>query len=98
MIPVALLGVGGSAVMQIAEDGSALQIIASIAFLASCVLTVIAYYKRCKAFGHGVGYTIGHIIAPGVLTIVLGFGKSQYIGNTTTGVQNETNTTENENE
>ena len=82
MIPVALLGVGGSAVMQIAEDGSALQIIASVAFLVSWVLTIIAYYKRCKAFGHGIGYTIGHIIAPGVLTIILGFGKSQYIGNT----------------
>ena len=81
-IPVVLLSVGGSALMQIAEDGSALEMIASVAFLAGWVLTIIAYYKRCKAFGHGVGYTIGHIIAPGVLTIILGFGKSQYIGNT----------------
>ena len=82
MIPVALLGVGGSALMQIAEEGSALEMIASVAFLAGWVLTIIAYYKRCKAFGHGIGFTIGHIIAPGVFTIVLGFGKSQYIGST----------------
>ena len=98
MIPVALLSCGGSILMEIAEDGSALQIVASVAFLAGWVLTIIAYNKRSKAFGHGIGYTIGHVIAPGIFTIILGFGKSQYIGNTTTGVQNEAVTTENENE
>ena len=89
MIPVVLLSVGGSALMQIAEDGSTLEMIASVAFLAGWVLTIIAYYKRCKAFGHGIGFTIGHIIAPGVLTIVLGFGKSQYIGNTAAAAAEE---------
>ena len=37
---------------------------------------------RCKAFDRGVGFPISRVIAPGILTIILGFGKSQYIGNT----------------
>lgn len=86
MIPVVLLGVGSSILLNVAEDGSSLQMIASVDFLVGWVLNIIAYYKRCKAFGHGIGFTIGHVIAPGVFTILLGFGKCQYIGNTTTGV------------
>lgn len=97
IIPVALMGIGGSCLMQIAEEGSALQIIASVAFLVSWVLTIIAYYKRCKAFGHGIGYTIGHLIAPGVMTIILGFGKSQYIGRGVSDARTTASTAESEN-
>ena len=82
--------------MNMAEEGSALQMIASAVFLVGWVLNIIAYYKRCKAFGHGIGFTIGHIVAPGLFTIILGFGKSQYIGNTTTGAEAPAGKSENE--
>lgn len=96
-IPVIVLGFGGGILMKIAEAGSALQIIASLVFLAGWVLTIIAYYKRCKAFGHGIGFTIGHVIAPGILTIILGFGKSQYIGRGVSDAQAAVSTAESEN-
>ena len=96
MIPVVLLGVGGGILMNMAEEGTALQMIASAVFLVGWVLNIIAYYKRCKAFGHGIGFTIGHIVAPGLFTIILGFGKSQYIGNTTTGAEAPAGKSENE--
>ena len=54
MIPVVLLGVGGGILMNMAEEGTALQMIASAVFLVGWVLNIIAYYKRCKAFGHGM--------------------------------------------
>ena len=95
MIPVYLLGVGGGILMNMAEEGTALQMIASAVFLVGWVLNIIAYYKRCKAFGHGIGFTIGHIVAPGIFTIILGFGKSQYIGNTTTGAEAPADKSEN---
>ena len=41
-------------------------------------------------------FTIGHIVAPGLFTIILGFGKSQYIGNTTTGAEAPAGKSENE--
>ena len=96
-IPVIVLGFGGGILMKIAEAGSALQIIASLVFLAGWVLTIITYYKRCKAFGHGIGFTIGHVIAPGILTIILGFGKSQYIGRGVSDAQAAVSTAESEN-
>ena len=96
-IPVIVLGFGGGILMKIAEAGSALQIIASLVFLAGWVLTIIAYYKRCKAFGHGIGFTIGHVIAPGILTIILGFGKSQYIGRGVSDARTTASTAESEN-
>ena len=96
-IPVIVLGFGGGILMKIAEAGSALQIIASLLFLAGWALTIIAYYKRSKAFGHGIGFTIGHLIAPGVMTIILGFGKSQYIGRGISNAQTTVSTAELEN-
>ena len=97
MIPVVLLGVGGGILMNMAEEGSALQMMACVAFLVGWVLNIIAYYKRCKAFGHGIGFTIGHVIAPGILTIILGFGKSQYIGRGVSDAQAAVSTAESEN-
>ena len=70
-------------------------VITTEVFLVGWVLNIIAYYKRCKAFGHGIGFTIGHIVAPGIFTIILGFGKSQYIGNTTTGAEAPADKSEN---
>lgn len=61
------------------------------------MLTIIAYHKRCKAFGHGIGLTIGHVIATGILTIILGFGKSQYIGRGISDARTTASTAETEN-
>lgn len=89
MIPVAVLAIGGTILMETASDGTALQMVGSVAYLAGWVLTIIAYHKRSKVFGHGVGFTIGQVVMPGVFAIILGFGKSRYIGSSARDVQDE---------
>ena len=42
------------------------------------VIVIMLTYKFAKAFGHGVGYTIGMILVPFIFTLILGFGSSQY--------------------
>jgi hypothetical protein len=44
------------------------------------VVAIICMHKLSKAFGHGVGFTLGLVCLPYVFYPVLAFGKSQYIG------------------
>ena len=44
------------------------------------VTAIITSYKMAKAFGHGIGYTLGLIVLPFVFAPVLGFGKDEYVG------------------
>ena len=51
--------------------------------LCCAVLTIIGIvfsYKLSRAFGHGVGYTLGLIFLNPIFILILGLGKSQYIG------------------
>lgn len=51
--------------------------------LCGAVLTIISIvfsYKLSRAFGHGVGYTLGLIFLNPIFILMLGLGKSQYIG------------------
>ncbi|MCQ2491846.1 MAG: DUF5684 domain-containing protein [Lachnospiraceae bacterium] len=46
--------------------------------LVAVVIDLKVLYKLAKAFGHGMGYTIGLIIAEPLFACILGFGKSEY--------------------
>lgn len=37
-------------------------------------------HKLSKAFGHGIGFTLGLIFLSPIFMLILGFGNSQYIG------------------
>jgi len=39
-----------------------------------------AYYLA-KSFGHGIDYTLGLLIFPNLMVLILGFGNSEYVGN-----------------
>lgn len=55
--------------------------IAVIVFWMCCfVVSVIAAYKLSRAFGHGVGYAIGLVLAPWLFQFILGCGSSLYNG------------------
>ncbi len=43
-------------------------------------VSTIAAYKLSRAFGHGLGYAIGLILAPWLFSFVLGCGSSLYNG------------------
>lgn len=48
----------------------------------SCVVSIVAEVaiaiKLAKAFGKGVGYTLGIIFLPNIFTLILGFGKAKF--------------------
>lgn len=65
-----------------ASDSSTLiSTIVSITGLAVTILNIALNYHIAKAFGYGVGFTIGLTIIPTVFYIILGFSSDQYLGN-----------------
>lgn len=44
------------------------------------VITIISYHKISKAYGHGAGYTVGMLFLWPIFVLILGYGKSKYIG------------------
>ena len=49
----------------------------AIAFI---VIEIMHCVKLSKAFGHGAGYAVGLIFLPNIFTLILGFGKDEYVG------------------
>ena len=80
-VVVWVIALVGGVLVQLAEPGSVLSIIASLCTIAAWVIQVMGYYRLSRAFGHGAGYTVGMVLVPGIFQIILGFGQSQYIGN-----------------
>lgn len=78
-----VLALAGSILMECFQDNAVLCLIGIILTIASGVLTIIGYHKLSKAFGHGAGFTLGMVLFTGLFQIILGFGKSQYVGNST---------------
>ncbi len=56
-------------------------VIALLASIGAMVFSIVENYKLSKAFGHGVGFTIGLIFLSFIFRLILGFGSSQYQGN-----------------
>ena len=57
-----------------------LAIVAMILGLAGWIIGIVGNYKLARAFGHGGRFTVGLVLLPGIFRIILGFGKSQYVG------------------
>ncbi len=71
----------GSILTSIAgEDGGFLAILGAVLVLASSVIDIISVHKLSKSFGHGLLFTLGLIFFSPIFTLILGLGKSQYIG------------------
>ncbi len=52
------------------------SILGAIAFL----VNLMAVLKLSRAFGHGVGYAIGLFFLGPIFMLIIGFGRSQYLG------------------
>ena len=71
---VAIIGV---AVGQNSQTANVISIINGIFNI--CV-AIAVNNKLAKAFGKGIGYTIGLILLPNIFTLILGFGSAKYVG------------------
>lgn len=63
------------------QVGGALSTIGGILSFAAFVIECIDMHKLSKAFGHGGGFTAGLIILKPIFLLILGFGSSRYVGN-----------------
>ena len=61
--------------------GVILMILSIIVIIAVAVMEIILYINLSKAFGHGGGFAVGLILLNTIFILILGFGKSQYVGN-----------------
>jgi hypothetical protein len=62
-------------------DSSIIAAVAWIVTVAMFAMNVILWYKLAKAFGHGIGFTIGLFLLNPIFMLILGLGSSQYVGN-----------------
>lgn len=69
------------AIWIIAAVSAGNEFISGLCTLAGVVMTIAGNYQLSKAFGHGVGFTVGLTLLNSIFTLILAFGKSQYVGN-----------------
>ena len=44
------------------------------------IVSFILFHKMSKAFGHGIGFTLGLIFLPYIFFVILGFNGDEYLG------------------
>ncbi len=80
---VIALSLAGDILNSLIGGGLIRAIAGIMAFAAMIIEYPMANHKLSKSFGHGVGFTIGLLLFESIFMLILGFGKSEYIGNTT---------------
>ena len=81
---VYLICVGiASYVNGVQEPSSTLAAVAGVAGLVGTVLHIMQSIKLAKSFGKGKLWGALLFFFPYIFTLILGFGKAEYIGNTT---------------
>lgn len=46
----------------------------------SIALEIFINFRLAKAYGKGIGFTLGLIFFPNIFTLILGFGSAKYVG------------------
>ena len=74
--------IAGSVCATMAQEQSndTLAIIGAVLTFVSCVIGIIDVHKLSKAFGHGLGFTLGLLFLSPIFTLILGLGSSRYRG------------------
>lgn len=65
---------------QVEGSMTVLQIIGTVCMIGGSVLYIVLNYKTAKAFGKGIGFTIGLVLLQPVFLMILGFGSARYQG------------------
>lgn len=84
VIPVVVLGLlAGLAQLDALKNNTTIAVIGGLAGTAGTVLWIIGQCKLAKSFNKGGGFALGLVLIPPIFQMILGFGKAEYIGNTT---------------
>lgn len=54
--------------------------LAGICSVVTTIISLVSVYKLSKAFGHGIGFTLGLIFLNPIFILILAFGSSEYEG------------------
>lgn len=60
--------------------GNGLWFLLLLVPIANIVIEIMLCYKLAKAFGKGIGFTLGLIFLPNIFSLILGFGSAEYVG------------------
>ena len=75
-------------VMQFVRGESAVVgIILFVVLIVAVVIAMKLYIRVAKSFGKGSGWGVLLFFLPFIASLILGFGKAQYIGNTTVAAE-----------
>lgn len=69
-----------SILVSLPTDSMGVLVVALILAIFSWVIGIMACFKMSRAYGHGVGYGFGLLFLNTIFILILGFGKSRYIG------------------
>ncbi|MDO4962385.1 MAG: DUF5684 domain-containing protein [Eubacteriales bacterium] len=67
---------------QYSDASAAIGMLVSLASMASCVVCILCNIKLSRSFGHGYLFAFGLTFLRPIFLMILGFGESQYYGNT----------------
>lgn len=68
--------------INVSAQSGVLAFLMYAVYIVVLVIGIISIHKLSKAFGHGVGFTLGLIFLSPIFILILAFGGSQYVGNT----------------
>ena len=71
------LGVAGAVLGYL---GDAMSMLGSACLFAAWIINILALNKLSKAYGHGVGFTVGLVLLNPIFLLILGLGSSEYQG------------------
>lgn len=61
-------------------DGNGWKFLLLLVPFVNIVYMILLNVRLAKSFGKGTGFALGLVLLTGIFTLILGFGKAQYIG------------------
>ena len=61
-------------------DNLVAAIISVVLSIAAAILGIVFYVKLAKAYGKGGGFAVGLLFLNPIFLLILGLGKSEYVG------------------
>lgn len=72
-----------SVIVAVIPSVSFLSVVSGVAGIAIAVINIMYLHKLSKAFGYDIAFTVGLVLLNNIFLLILGFGGSRYLGNTT---------------